>query len=245
MKVEKVVFSSGGRRLVGFLHTPREGAPCVIACHGFYSSKDGRKYIEVASKFCENGIAVLRFDFSGCGESDGRFEETTLKGRIEDLNSALKFVRCRMDSVGLLGRSLGGSLAILKAAENRWIRAVVAWSTPANLEEIFRGMKKIGNEWFEYHGLKVKTEFLDDLQAYDVIEATRKVQHLMIIHGSLDEQVSSKHAEDLYENAAEPKMLKIIEGANHRFTDDNHRREAVELSLNWFKRHLQDPTEHT
>jgi dipeptidyl aminopeptidase/acylaminoacyl peptidase len=212
-------------------HSPHEEAmTCVITCHGLYSSKDSEKYVGIAHRFCREHLAVLRFDFRGCGESAGRLEETSLTGRMEDLEDALDFVQEQgYESVGVTGSSLGGTVAILTAAKDKRVEALVTWATPYHLDELFRGEKIEGLE-----------KLRQDVSKYDVVKAVKELYcPVLIVHGSLDEQVPLSHAEVLYENANEPKNFQIIEGGDHRLTNLSDRRRAVELTLDWFEKYLK------
>jgi len=229
MKEKNVKF--GEHDLAGVLHSPSEGAStCVVTCHGLMSNKDSEKYVKVGRRFCGEGFAVLRFDFRGCGESGDLFEDTSLTGRIEDLESALNFVQEQgYGSIGVMGSSLGGTVSILVAAKDRRIEALVTWATPCHLDELFRGEIIEGLE-----------KLRRDVSKYDVVKAVKEVHcPILIVHGSLDEQVPLSHAEVLYENAKEPKGIHIIEGADHRLTNSIHRMRAVELTLDWFKKYLK------
>jgi alpha-beta hydrolase superfamily lysophospholipase len=217
--------------LAGVLHSPNGGtSACVITCHGLYSTKDSEKYVGIARRFCKEGLAVLRFDFRGCGESGGLFEDTSLTGRMEDLESALDFVQEQgYGSIGVMGSSLGGTVAVLTAAKDERIRALVTWAVPCRLDELFRKGVIEGLE-----------KLRQDIRKYDVVKAVKEVHcPVLIVHGSLDEQVPLSHGEVLYENANEPKGIKIIEGADHRLTNSLHRRKAIELTLDWFKKYLK------
>ncbi len=227
---EKIV-RFGENRLAGVFHLPHEEAStCVIACHGLYSSKDSEKYVGIARMFCREGLAVLRFDFRGCGESGGLFEETSLTERMEDLREALDFVQRQVyESVGVMGSSLGGTVAVLTAARDKRVKALVTWAAPCQLDELFRGEIIKGLE-----------KFRRDVNKYNVVEAVKEAHcPVMIIHGSLDEQVPPSHAEVLYQNANEPKNIQIIEGANHRLTNPHDRKRALQLTLDWFKKYLK------
>jgi alpha-beta hydrolase superfamily lysophospholipase len=229
MKEKTVRF--GEHSLAGVFHSPREEAStCVITCHGLYSSKDSGKYVGIARTFCREHLAVLRFDFRGCGESAGLFEETSLTGRMEDLEDALDFVQEQgYESVGVMGSSLGGTVAILTAAEDKRVGALVTWATPCHLDALFRGE--------EIKGLETLSQ---DVSKYDVVRAVKELYcPLLIVHGNLDEQVPLSHAEVLYENANEPKNFQIIEGGDHRLTNLSDRRRAVELTLDWFEKYLK------
>lgn len=229
MKEKYVRF--GEYDLAGVLHSPADGASaCIIACHGLFSSKDSEKYVDIAHRFCEENLAVLRFDFRGCGESGGKFEDTSLTGRMEDLESALNFVQEQgYESVGVMGSSLGGTVAVLAAAKDRRVKALVTWAAPSRLDELFRGGVIEGLEklWW-------------DARKYDVVKAVKEIHcPILIVHGSLDEQVSLSHAKVLYENANKPKEMEIIQGADHRLTNPIHRKKAIELTLDWVKKYLK------
>jgi alpha/beta superfamily hydrolase len=230
-----------GRRIVGTLNLPVEEAPLVVACHGFYSSKESKKYIQMEEGFSKAGLGVLRFDFRGCGGSDGRFEDTTLSGRLSDLGSILDSIEPYTGRVGLLGSSFGGCVALLASARRETVKATVALSTPFHLEEVFRESMENGR-LYESPMFKVKREFWDDLKNYDMKGVARKVSHLLVIHGTSDELVPSYHAKDLYDSAQEPKRLEMIEGADHRFTDPRDRGRMIDLSLKWFKTYLNSYT---
>jgi len=229
MKENFVRFGEYG--LAGVLHSPNEKtSACVITCHGLYSSKDSEKYVSIGRRFCEESLAVLRFDFRGCGESGGLFEDTSLTGRMEDLESALDFVEEQgYESTGVMGSSLGGTVAVLTTAKDRRVKALVTWATPCHLDELFReGLL----EGFE----KLK----QDIRRYDVAKALKEIRcPILFVHGSLDEIVPLFHANFLYENAKEPKDIQIVEDADHRLTDPSHRRRAIELTLEWFKKYLK------
>jgi dipeptidyl aminopeptidase/acylaminoacyl peptidase len=229
MKEKTVRFGEHG--LAGVFHSPHEeAATCIITCHGLYSSKDSEKYVVIARRFSREHLAVLRFDFRGCGESAGWLEETSLTGRIEDLEDALDFVQEQgYERVGVMGSSLGGTVAILTAAKDKRVEALVTWATPYHLDELFRGEKIEGSEKLRH-----------DFGKYDLVKAVKKLYcPVLIVHGSRDEQVPLSQAEVLYENANEPKDFQIIKGGDHRLANLSHRRRAVELTLDWFKKYLR------
>jgi len=229
MKEKNIRFGEHGLACV--FHSPREEAStCVITCHGLYSSKDSEKYVNIARRFCGEGLAVLRFDFRGCGESGGRFEDTSLTGRMEDLEDALDFAQKQgYESVGVMGSSLGGTVAVLTAAKDRRIKALVTWAAPCRLDELFRR-----------EGIKGLEKLRQDVSKYNVAKTVKDIHcPILIGHGSLDKQVPLSHAEVLYKNANEPKNIQIIEDADHRLTNPSHRRRAVELTLDWFKKYLK------
>ena len=219
----------GEHKLAGLFHPPAQRtSACVITCHGLLSSKDSEKYVEIARRFCDEGLAVLRFDFRGCGESKGELEETTLTERIEDLGHALDFVWEKgYRNVGVMGSSLGGCVSILKAAKDRRIKALVTWSTPYYLDELFGEIKGF-------------QKLRQDIMKHNMSKALREIDcPISIVHGSSDEIVPLLHANALFKNADRPKNILIVEGADHRFTNPIHREKAVEVTLDWFKNYLK------
>ena len=94
MRTEKVSFQSEGQRISGILHlSDQKNPPCVIASHGLLSSKDSEKYTVLGEKISREGMAMLRFDFRGIGESEGSEEDNTVSKKITDLSAAIDFIR--------------------------------------------------------------------------------------------------------------------------------------------------------
>src|SRR4030042_2803158 len=104
MRAENVSFQSEGQNISGILHLPEgKNPPCVIASHGLLSSKSSEKYIALGERLSQEGIAILRFDFRGIGESEGKIEDDTVSRRISDLSAAVDYAKSRSD----LGNRLG------------------------------------------------------------------------------------------------------------------------------------------
>jgi alpha-beta hydrolase superfamily lysophospholipase len=236
MSTEKVTFESEGQKLSGILHLPeRKSPPSVIASHGLLSSKESEKYIALGDRLAQEGIAMLRFDFRGIGESEGRMEEDTISRRIVDLNSAIEFMRSRRDlknRIGLLGSSLGGYVSLIKASQEEKIRAIVIWATPFHLDDLK------SNQGTEGHPLPEEA-FFEDLPKHRLLPLLPKVSNCLVIHGEKDELVPVDQAWEIFHHLGAPKEIRILEGADHRLTDPAHRGRAMELSAAWFKRYLQ------
>jgi len=234
MKVEKVSFSSYGQRIAGTIHLPdAERPPCVIASHGLFSSKEGEKYIALGDRCARNGISLLRFDFRGFGESEGKVSETTVSGRLMDLDMAIRFARSYPrigPRIGLMGSSLGGYISLIEAARKE-IRAVVTWATPFTLA----GLKERRGEG---EMVSLGEEFFHDLPAHDLNPALGRVANCLVIHGDRDELVPVEHAGMIYEQLNYPKKMEIIQGADHRLTHPPHRQKAIDMTLEWFERYL-------
>lgn len=243
--LKAVQFPNGrGERISGILHRPLEkkDPPAVLICHGMLSNKDSRKHIHLARTLCERGYLVLRFDFSYVGESGGRLSELTYSGEVEDLRSAVAFVRGETEGrFALVGSSMGGAVAILYAAEDPGVQALVALACVARPgafppEEVSR--------WEERGHIDsplgpISLVFLKDAREKDVFGAAARLKvPLLLIHGEADELIPPTEALDLFRAARPPKRLVLIGGADHRFSLDAHVEEIGELIAGWFERYL-------
>ena len=235
MKIETVSFQSEGQRISGILHLPEQKNPrCVIASHGLLSSKNSEKYIALGERISKEGIAMLRFDFRGIGESEGRIEDDTVSSRIVDLSSAIDFIRSRPDlgnRIGLVGSSLGGFISLIKASMDKEIRAVVIWATPLHMNDLK------SKERDEDTPLPPEA-FFEDLPKHRLLPLLPKVSNCLVIHGEKDELVSVDQALEIFRNLSLPKEIHMIGGADHRLTDSIHRQRAMDLTVEWFKKYL-------
>ena len=216
MKIEKVSFLSEGQNISGILHLPEsEHPPCVIASHGLLSSKDSEKYTALGERLAREGLAMLRFDFRGCGESEGRMKESTVSGRIADLGSAIEFVKSYLGSetrMGLLGSSLGGYISLIRASIEEKIRAVVIWATPFHLDNL---KSKKSEEEMPSLG----EVFFEDLPRHRLLPLLPKISNCLVIHGEEDELVPVDQAWEIFNSLGSPKEIHVIEGADHRLTN--------------------------
>jgi alpha-beta hydrolase superfamily lysophospholipase len=234
MKVEKVSFQSEGHRIAGILHLPDKKNPsCVIASHGLLSSKNSEKYIALGERLSKEGMAMLRFDFRGIGESEGRIEDDTVSRRVADLDSAITFVKSYPgmgNRIALLGSSLGGYISLIGASRRMAIRAVVIWATPFHLDDL-------GSKGTEQNPLPGEA-FFRDLPRHRLLPLLPKVSNCFVIHGENDELVPVDQAWEIFHALGAPKEIHVIEDADHRLTNPSHRQRAIDLSVDWFKRYL-------
>ena len=229
------------KTLFGNLHLPKaRNPPCIITLHGLESSKDGTKWPMIATQLCKVGIACFRFSFRGCGEgsqkSEGVFSDTTLTNRIKDFSMTLKFLanlkQVNMGKLGVIGSSFGGMVAI--ASNNTPVHALALLSTPYTLEEIMNQLVKGEKYYYLPSGNKLKREFFIDLQQYDLLENMKTLSPTLIIHGGKDQLVPVEHAIKLYNYSKDPKKIQIIRGANHRFSQIEHREKMCRAITEWF-----------
>jgi dipeptidyl aminopeptidase/acylaminoacyl peptidase len=177
---------------------------------------------------------MLRFDFRGIGESEGRIEDDSVSRRIVDLGSAIDFVKSRFGPetrLGLLGSSLGGYVSLIKASIYPEIRSVVVWATPFHLDDLKSNQ---GTGGYDLPG----EPFFQDLPKHRLLPLLPRVSNCLVIHGEKDELVPTDQAWEIFYSVAEPKEIHVLEGADHRLTDPKHRQRAMELSAEWFKKYL-------
>ena len=233
MKIERVSFMSESQKISGVLHIPEKENPlCVIASHGLLSSKDSEKYIALGERLSQEGMAMLRFDFRGLGESEGRMEDDTVSRRVIDLGMAIAFVRSHPalgKTVGFIGSSLGGYVSLIRASMDQQIKGVVTWATPFHLDDLK------SNEGTEGHPLPEQA-FFGDLPKHRLLPLLPRVTNCMVIHGEKDELVPVDQAWEIFHNLGSPKEIHIIEGADHRLTQPAHRQRAIQLTVDWFRK---------
>lgn len=233
MLQERLDIPVEGCALAAILHRPagRGPWPVVVASHGMLSSKDSEKYQLVGSTFSAAGIAVCRFDFRGCGESGGILAEATIGERVDDLGSVITAMRKRPDLDGraaLLGSSMGALVSLFAASRDPQVRAVAAWATPADLEDLVESPDEVRE-----YGLG--DPCIAELQAGRCLRAPTDVPRVLFLHGGADDVVPVSHAERLYAASPDPKRLTVFPGGDHPLTDPVHRQEAVRLSLEWIR----------
>jgi fermentation-respiration switch protein FrsA (DUF1100 family) len=237
--IEFIRTISEGNKIYGILHLPRNPSPpCVIASHGLFSSKESEKLVEIGELFSAQGIAVIRYDHQGCGESEGDLSATTASSRIKDLEAVFELASDHPllgDRLGLLGSSMGGFISIFKASADIRVKALALWATPSHLGDMRdkkdEGTRPQGDD-------PLGEEFYLDLEKYDAREAIKTLRNCLILHGEADELVPLAQAEELHAAARPPKHLEVFPGGDHRFTDPQRRRQAVRMSLEWFQRYL-------
>jgi pimeloyl-ACP methyl ester carboxylesterase len=226
---------SAGIEIKGIIHWPeRETAPCVICSHGLFSSKDSPKFVAVTESLARNGIAAIRYDHCGCGESGGRIEDTTVSSRLNDLESVHQFVlgHPRMNGhIGYMGSSMGGYISLFACARHPEVGAVVVWATPFSIrwkraDSVEAGQPLLSELFFE------------DLQEYALAEVLGNVKRCLVVHGREDELVPVRHAHRILELLDEPKAIEIFPEADHRFTREDDRQRAIALTTEWLKIHL-------
>jgi alpha-beta hydrolase superfamily lysophospholipase len=235
----------GDERLVGVYHRGLEDLDaCVIACHGLASYKDSHKYHRLAEACLDHGLSCVRFDFRGLGESTGRFEDSIVSKRLQDLEAVLGHVRGELGhaNIGLFGSSLGGYVALLEAATDPGIKAVVAIATPFRMMELLeeRARRK-GVDVNGHTSEELGPAFVEDLSLTDerLQEALGDLKvPTLLVHGSEDEVVPFVHAKRIAQRLGGVRELVMVADADHVFSDPEHLGTVLKASMEWYRKHV-------
>ncbi len=244
-----------GKRLRGMMHFPAAAkgrrAPGVVFFHGFTGDRMESHwiFIKCARALARAGIASLRFDFYGSGESEGEFRAATLAGEIADAVDAVKYFPRQkgLDGarLGLCGLSMGGCVAAC-IAQRVDAKAAVTWSAvahPSVLKRLSQSMFQPvagSRHLVEYDAREVSLHFISDPPRYKPVNLLAAFRGpTLIIHPGEDAHVPLSHAEDLYQAAgAKIKQKIIVPGADHTFASLAWEREVIKRTVAWFQAHL-------
>ena len=230
MQFQKLYFKNqDGKRLAARLDLPLDEKPTAFAvfAHCFTCTKNFNAVVNINRALALHGIAVLRFDFTGLGESEGDFSETSFSTNVADLISAADFLRDAYEAPRLLiGHSLGGAAVIQAAQRIPSAEAVSTIAAPAELKGLFRFMdgppleelEKDGETTINISGrdFKIKKQFLSDLQQSNMEEAIRALRRpLLIFHSPVDQIVSIDQAAKIFTAARHPKSFISLDKAGH------------------------------
>jgi putative redox protein len=255
MPNHKVVFENqSGHALSGILDLPI-GPPVGYAlfAHCFTCSKNLKAAGNIARALNDAGIAVLRFDFTGLGQSEGEFADTNFSSNVTDLLAAVDYLAEQYEAPSILiGHSLGGT-AVLQAAPQ--VESAVAVATigspsePAHVSRMFadseEALREHGEATVNLGGrpFLMKQQFLDDLDKQDLrstIGSLRKA--LLIMHAPLDNVVEIDNASALFIAAKHPKSFVSLDSADHLLSREADSRYAGHVLAAWASRYLPEVT---
>ena len=244
--------SANGEMLAARLDLPA-GPPKAfgVFAHCFTCSKDLRAASRLAAVLTEAGYALLRFDFTGLGASEGEFANTNFSSNIEDLTAAADWLREHHRAPQLLvGHSLGGAAVIVAANLIPEVAAVATIGAPsdqAHVAALFDGaLDEIcgdGEAEVTLAGrtFTVRRQLIDDLCAGGVAKAAAAYRGaLLVLHSPVDNTVGVEHAATLYRVARHPKSFVALDGADHLLTDPADAEYAAAMIGAWAGRYLVD-----
>jgi putative redox protein len=195
------------------------------------------------------GFGVLRFDFTGLGESEGDFADTNFSSNIQDLKSAALFLQSEyMPPSLLIGHSLGGAAVLYAAAEIESVSAVATIGAPADPKHvknlISSGMEDIKQKGFAEVSIggrpfTIKKQFIDDLEAVNMVDILSNLRKaLLVAHSPQDNIVGIDNAASIFKHARHPKSFVSLDGADHLLSKSDDSDYIGNVIANWAKRYI-------
>jgi fermentation-respiration switch protein FrsA (DUF1100 family) len=232
------------------------GGPRAFAlfAHCFTCSKDTKAATYVSQALAARGIAVLRFDFTGLGASDGDFADTSFSSNVGDLLAAARYMRERARAPQILiGHSLGGAAALAAAEQIPEVRAVATLGAPFSPAHVGQ-LVESGRAAIEAQGeaqvniggrpFRVKRQFLDDLMQHDAgktIAGLRKA--IVVFHSPCDTVVDIDNAAKIFLAARHPKSFISLDDADHLLSRAEDASYAAEVLAAWASRYIEPATD--
>lgn len=251
MRTERATFAGAdGSQLAARLDAPDGPARAhALFAHCFTCGKDVFAASRIAQALVEHGIAVLRFDFTGLGASEGEFANTSFSSNVDDLVAAAGYLRREHQAPALLiGHSLGGAAVLAAAPSIPEVKAVAtlgAPSDPSHVAGLFAGsvaqIESQGEALVQLAGrsFRIKRAFLADAAEQNLRE---KIAHLgralLVLHSPADTTVAIGNATGIFVNARHPKSFISLVDADHLLTRRSDAVYAANLIAAWSERYL-------
>jgi putative redox protein len=240
-----------GDTLAAVLDLPPDGEVigCALFAHCFTCSKNLSAAAHVARALTAEGLAVLRFDFTGLGQSGGDFADTHVSTNVADLVAAARFMGEQLEAPSLLvGHSLGGAAVLLAAEHLPSVKAVATIGAPCRpdhvrhlLAESEDEIRREGEAEVILAGRRftIREDFLDDLDQHRMDEAIGGLDRaLLVLHAPTDQTVGVENAAHIFEHAKHPKSFVSLDTADHLLTDPADSRYAGSVIAAWASRYL-------
>ncbi|MBA6329549.1 OsmC family protein [Colwellia sp. MB02u-6] len=254
---KKVEFISGEHNLSGLLESPESEVKFyALFAHCFTCGKDIAAASRISRALVQKGIAVLRFDFTGLGNSDGDFANSNFSSNIQDLIAAADFLRTEYQAPRLLiGHSLGGAAVLGVAQYVEEATAVVTIGAPLDAAHVAKNfalqlddIEKNGKAEVNLAGrvFTIEKQFLDDIKRYDTRHIGQLKKALLVMHSPIDSTVNISEAEKIYQAALHPKSFVSLDDTDHLLTNKRDAEYAADVIAAWAGRYMTyaDNTHH-
>lgn len=253
MKTVKLQFKNAeGLSLSARLEQPVDKRPLAYAifAHCFTCTKNLIAVTNISRALTAKGIAVLRFDFTGLGESEGDFADTNFSSNVQDLVYAADHLAEHYEAPKIIiGHSLGGAAVLMAAGRIPSIEAVATVGAPADpphVKHLFQNsleeIESTGEAVVSLSGrpFKIKKQFIDDLEETDLalrLKALKKP--LLILHSPQDDTVDISNAEQIYINSMHPKSFISLDGADHLLSRKEDSLYVGSMIASWAERYVE------
>lgn len=243
---------SQGTPLAARLDMPA-GPPVAYAifAHCFTCTKDIFAASRIAAELADAGIAVLRFDFTGLGSSEGEFANTDFSSNTEDLRLAADWLRANHRAPQILiGHSLGGAAVLTAAARIPEVSAVATIGAPSDVAHVTHlfdasidEIRAAGEARVTLAGrpFTIRRSFVEDLERHRLLDAVAELPAaLLVVHSPQDTTVGFEHAEAIYAAARQPKSFVTLDRADHLVTRRDDAVFAARMIASWALRYIAD-----
>ena len=221
----------------------------ALFAHCFTCTKDVFAASRIAHGLAQHGIAVMRFDFTGLGASEGDFANTNFSSNVQDLVAAANFMRAQLQAPQLIiGHSLGGAAVLAAAGDIKEVKAVVtigAPSDPSHVSKLFGEqldtIRNDGEAQVQLAGraFTIKRQFLLDAEAHQLNAKTAHLQRaLMVMHSPQDRTVDISNALAIFQAAMHPKSFVSLDGADHLLTGKRDAEWVAGMIAAWSGRYI-------
>jgi len=255
MNIQKINFTNAeGQQLVGRLELPINQHPhnFAIFAHCFTCNKNLSAVKNITRELTSNGFGVLRFDFTGLGESEGNFENTNFSGNVDDLISASNYLKENHTAPTLLiGHSLGGAAVIFAASKIDSVKAIATIGAPSNpkhvkhlIQNSVEEIKATGKANVSIGGrpFTIKKQFLEDIETKSLPDVAKNLRKaLLVLHSPQDTTVGIENAEEIYVAARHPKSFVTLDGADHLLMKKEDSIYVGSVIATWAKRYISIP----
>ncbi|MBX3418387.1 MAG: alpha/beta hydrolase [Pirellulaceae bacterium] len=225
--------NQAGQQLAGILELPVEGEPrgFAVFSHCFTCTKDLKAIVRISRRLAELGLGVLRYDFTGLGDSQGDFSATTFRDNVADVTAAAEFLQAQYAAPAILiGHSLGGAASIVAARALPSVKCLVNIASPAHTLHLANHLVKMNPEIASQGSGEVviggqrhliRMPMIEVLRAHDHPQELRELKlPLLVMFSPQDETLPYEHGLEKFRQAGGPTSFINLEGTDHLLVND-------------------------
>ena len=249
--MQKISFDGAqGHQLAARLDAPEgEIKAYALFAHCFTCTKDIFAASRIATALNALGIAVLRFDFTGLGASEGDFANTNFTSNVQDLIKAADYMRENLEAPSILiGHSLGGAAVLVAAHDIPELKAVATLAAPADAAHVAHHFDDAREEILEKgeaevclvgRPFRIQKQFIEDIESQSMDDAIATLKKpLLVMHAPLDETVGIENAEHIFKTARHPKSFVTLDNADHLLSKREDAAYAARVIAAWASRYV-------